>query len=411
VTVKTTRSFISGFGLVGLLVAFALIPGIGGDVKVKVLTLGSMCSLSAYLPLRTGQLSLASPAFYLIGGYATGMVSVLWVSLDPETGYWKLPLGFTTLTFTSELFPWQLVILELILGAVVAAVFGLLVGLLALRLQGIYLALVTIGFVEVIRLVVQQDQLGPFKGPLDPSDPTRYFGPFGGATGLPGTLRSDGMPQPVDVDPTYLPRSFGRFFSNYLYWAIPLLVLCAFVVYRMERGRTGRALSAIREDELAASAMGIRPKRYKLLAFVMSAVIASLAGTLYAHAQNIVSWRQATFELAAAMLAGAVVGGSRTFLGPIFGGALIAGLFEVLRAIAGIDGLAPAARNVLINVSPFIQGLVMVLVCVFLSRGLIPPKLVEWLFPKDGTGPPPPPTVDNVPIADMTSAPPTVVTV
>ncbi len=375
VSALKVRPLASGFGLIALLVGFSVMPGLSGSVKVFMLTTGALCSLSAYLPLMVGQLSLASPAFYLIGGYATGMISVLWVKEDFDTGYWTLPLGFTKLTFTSELYPWQLVLLELVVGAFVAVLFGLLIGALALRLQGIYLALVTIGSVEILRIIVLQDQIGPFKGPLDPADTANtgvHLGPFGGATGLPGQLRNGGMPQPVDID------------HQYLYIVVPILVLSAYFVYRLERGRTGRAFAAIREDELAASAMGIRPRYYKVLAFVISAVFASFAGTIYAHAQNAWSYRQATFTLATAMLAGAVVGGSRTFLGPIVGGMSIAGLFELLRAVAGTDGLPSSLREVLLNVSPFIQGLIMVLVCVFLSKGLIPPRLVEWLFPRDG---------------------------
>jgi branched-chain amino acid transport system permease protein len=368
-----TRSYVSGLVLCGLLIGFAVLPFLSASVRINMLLVGSLCALSAYVPLMAGQLSLATPAFYLIGGYATGVISVIWVNEDLETGFWKLPLGFTTLTFTSELYPWQLVALQFVAGAIVSAVFGLLVGLVALRLQGIYLALVTIGTVEILRILVLQDQIGPFKGPVDPGDPSgeRFLGPFGGATGLPGQLRTEGMPQPVDWE------------WQYLLIAVPLVIVCAYVVFRIERGRTGRAFAAIREDELAASAMGIRPKYYKVLAFVISAVIASLSGTLYAHAQNAWSYRQATFALATTMLAGAVVGGSRTFLGPIVGGMVITGLFELLRSAAGIDGVPASARDVLLNISPFVQGLAMVLVCVFLARGLIPPRLVEWLFPKD----------------------------
>jgi branched-chain amino acid transport system permease protein len=365
------RSLVGWVVFVAAIVGFAFLPFLSASVKANMLLVGGLCSLSAYLPLLGGQLSLASPAFYVIGGYATGMVSVLWVKLDFETGYWKLPLGFTTLVFQSELFPWQLLILEFVLGALVSVVVGLFVGFLALRLQGIYLALVTIATVEIIKSVLLQAQIGPFKGPTNPFDPTTHLGPFGGATGLPGPINPDGMPQIFDKD------------SQYLFVAVPLVVVCAFLVYRLERGRAGRALAAIREDELAASAMGIRPRRYKLLAFVMSAVLASLAGTLYAHIQNTWSYRQATFVLATAMLAGAVVGGTRSFLGPVIGGMVIQGLFEVLRAIGGIDGLPPAGRNLLLNVSPGVQGLVMALVCIFLAQGLIPPRFTEFLFPKD----------------------------
>jgi branched-chain amino acid transport system permease protein len=84
-----------------------------------------------------------------------------------------------------------------------------------------------------------------------------------------------------------------------------------------------------------------------------------------------------------------VVGGSRTFLGPIVGGMVITGLFEALRAIGGIDGLPDSARNILLNVSPGIQGLFMTLVCLFLAKGLIPPSVTSWLFPKDVSAPAP----------------------
>lgn len=372
---RVPRSLLSSILLIALLLGFSVVPGLSPAVKVYMLTAGALCSLSAYLPLMAGQLSLASPAFYLIGGYATGMVSVLWVKEDFDTGYWKLPLGFTKITFTSELYPWQMVVVELILGAIAAAAFGFVVGTIALRLQGIYLALVTIGAVEILRILVLQDQIGPFKGPLDPGDPERirHLGPFGGATGLPGQLRTAGMPQPVDFE------------WQYLLIAIPLVILCAFFVFRLERGRTGRALAAIREDELAASAIGIRPKYYKVLAFVLSAVFASFGGTIYAHAQNAWSYRQATFALATAMLAGAVVGGTRTFLGPIVGGMVITGLFEALRSLAGVDGLPGGMRDILLNISPFVQGLIMTVVCVFLSKGLISAGLVDRLFPRDTT--------------------------
>jgi branched-chain amino acid transport system permease protein len=369
-----SRSMTSLIVLAALLVGFAFFPYLSAPVKVYMLMTGALCSLSSYLPLMSGQLSLASPAFYLVGGYAAGMVSVFWVKLDDETGYWKLPLGFGTATFTSELYPWQLLIVEFILGVIVSILLSLLVGLLALRLQGIYLALVTIGMVQILNILVLQSQIGPFKGPLDleidPSGQT-YRGPFGGATGIKG------IPQPFDYE------------WQYLIVAVPLVLFGAWMVYRVERGRAGRALLAIREDELAASAMGIRPRYYKMLAFVLSAVLASLAGTLFAHVQNAWSYRQATFTLATTMVAGAVVGGSRTFLGPIVGGMVITGLFEALRAIGGIDGLPDSARNILLNVSPGIQGLFMTLVCLFLAKGLIPPSVTSWLFPKDVSAPAP----------------------
>ncbi len=349
-----------------------------------MLLVGSLCALSAYVPLMAGQLSLASPAFYLIGGYATGIVSVIWVNEGPDTGFWKLPLGFRTITFTGELYPWQLVLLQFVLGALASALFGLFVGLLALRLQGIYLALVTIGTVEILRIVVLQDQIGPFKGPIDPGDPSglRHLGPFGGATGLPGQLRAEGMPQPVDWD------------WQYLLVVVPLLILCAFVVYRIERGRTGPALAAIREDELAASAIGIRPRYYKVMAFHRE----RRDRVVRRHALRP---RPERLELPAGHLRTghhhARGRGRRRLADVPRPHRRRHGDHRAVRAAAHgrrVDGVSTSVRDVLLNISPFVQGLVMVLVCVFLARGLVPPRVAEVLFPRDLGSPPPAPAAD-----------------
>ena len=98
---------------------------------------------------------------------------------------------------------------------------------------------------------------------------------------------------------------------------LPLLLLSMFFVYRLERIRVGRAFIAIREDELAADAMGINPTHYKVLAFTLGAMLAGVVGAVSAHFLNTWNARQGTFDASISYLAFVLIGGSRTFLGPV----------------------------------------------------------------------------------------------
>ncbi|HEX2620098.1 MAG TPA: branched-chain amino acid ABC transporter permease [Phototrophicaceae bacterium] len=294
-----------------------------GFVLVQM-TVAAVLALSLYLPLMAGQLSLASPGFYALGGYIAAVMST---KIFPPT-----PDGQT--------FPIIYMVIEMVIAGIASGALALMVGLPALRLRGIYLALATIAFVEIMRvLALNLDVTG------------KAIGIFG-------------IPQPF-VSKTQV---------EYLAITIPLLLLAALFVYRLERVRVGRAFIALREDELAAAAMGINPTYYKVLAFVMGAVLAGVIGAVYAHVLNTWNARQGTFDASILVLAYVIIGGSRTYLGPIAGGLLLTALPEVLRAAAGIQGLPTWLAHFLQDGRLIIFGLLIAIGTIFFPQGLITPN-------------------------------------
>jgi branched-chain amino acid transport system permease protein len=297
-------------------------------VLIISMLLSASLALSLYVPLMAGQLSLASPGFYAVGGYIAA-----WFSTEVFKGY---PAGG---------FPIPLILLEMLLAGLASALFALLIGVPALRLRGIYLALATIAFVEVVRVLSLNLEI------------------TGGAVGIYN------IPQPF-VSTSKI---------EYAIFAGPILVISAFFVFRLERSRVGRALIAIREDELAAGAVGVNITRYKVLAFVMGAVIAGVVGAVAAHLLNTWNARQGTFDMSILILAYVLIGGSRTFLGPILGGVFLTALPELLRQLAGVPGLPPLAVQLLREGRLVIFGFLIVLSTIFFPRGFITPEAVAGL--------------------------------
>lgn len=293
-----------------------------GNLIVQMV-LNAMLALSLYLPLMAGQLSLASPGFYALGGYIAAIMS----TNPPRASTAGFPVGS--------------LLLEMLLAALACGALAIMVGVPALRLRGIYLALATIGFVEILRVLALN---------LDIT---------GGATGI-----------------INIPQPFNRPIK-YLYVAGPLLLFSAFFVYRLERIRAGRAFTAIREDELAAGAMGINPTYYKVLAFTLGAILAGMVGAISAHSLNTWNTRQGTFDASIAYLSFVLIGGSRTFVGPIVGAMALTALPEVLRSLAGNSSLPPAAAVFLKDGRFIIYGVLIVLGTVFFAQGLITPALWE----------------------------------
>jgi branched-chain amino acid transport system permease protein len=291
------------------------------------MALAGVLALSLYLPLMAGQLSLASPGFYAVGGYVAAVLSTQVFTGFPNGSY-----------------PIPLIALEMVIAGVISAFFALIIGIPSLRLRGIYLALATIAFVEVLRVfALNQSWLG-------------------GAVGIYN------IPQPF----------FSATRVEYLLLALPLLLGAMFFVARLERSRIGRAFVALREDELAASAMGVRPTYYKVLAFTMGAVLAGMAGALNAHILNTWNARQGTFDLAILILAYVLVGGSRTFLGPVIGGAFLVALPEIiLREVAGAPGLNPAIATFLRDGRLILFGVLIAVSVFFFPYGLITPNLFK----------------------------------
>jgi branched-chain amino acid transport system permease protein len=271
--------------------------------------LGALLGLSVYLPMAAGQLSLATPAFYAVGGTLAALLS--------------------TQGNTQSVISLWAVLGEMLLAAGLTAGLALLVGLPVLRLRGIYLAIATIALVEIVRVAILNL---PFTG---------------GAAGI------FGIPQPFQQPLGYVLFSGG------------VLAVCGWLFQRLEASRLGRSMAAIRDDELASRCMGIHTTRVKLTAFVASAVLAGITGVIAAHYLNTWNARQGSFDVAITTLAFVILGGSRSWLGPVIGGLLLTALPELLRPVGDL-------RLVLF-------GLVILLGPVFFPQGLITPALLERL--------------------------------
>ena len=240
----------------------------------------SIAVLGLYFVLgMTGQLSLAQAAFFGLGAYSAAILAVnfgfpVWVNIP--------------------------------VGIVVAAVFGILLGVPSLKLSGHYLAMTTIGFGVILNLVF------------------RNWKPVtGGTDGIPGihatTLAGNSLSHP------------GLFY----YVIFVCLVAAAAVAWRVGGSRLGRAFNAIRENELAAEAAGVDSTRYKVIAFAMSAAYGGLAGVLWTHFTRFIAPETFGFDTSVQMLAMLVIGGSTTVAGSLIGAFILTFLPEVLRFLQG----------------------------------------------------------------------------
>ena len=280
---------------------------------LQQMLLGALLGLSVYLPLRCGQLSLASPGFYAIGGTVAALLSTRWSALAGS--------GAT--------YPISSVLLEMGLAAALTGAIAAAIGTVVLRLRGIYLAIATIALVEILRVI------------------TLNLSITGGALGI------FGIPQPFDG-----PEGYALFTGA-------LLALVCWLCDRLERTRSGLAMAAIRDDELAAASQGIDTAKFKLLAFVLSAVVAGITGVVAAHFLNSWNAKLGNFDASITSLAFVVFGGSRTWLGPVLGGFLLTALPEVLR---------PAGDLRLI-----VFGLVILLGPLLVPQGLVSPERLKTL--------------------------------
>jgi len=263
---------------------------------VAFIGLNGLLALSVYTTLSCGQLSLAQAAFMAIGAYASAI-----------------------LTFHSGL-PF---VVNLAVATLLPALVSAPLGLPVLRLKGVFLAIATIGFGEVVRI---------FFVNLDYTN---------GALGLTA------VPQRTSI------------------WMIyAALGAALFVLWRIRGSRAGYALEAIREDEPAARTMGIDAARYKLAMLALGAAFAGLAGALEAHYTYMVSPSTYSFTRVVDMLVYAVVGGTSVFYGPVVGAAFLTALPEVLREISARVGLAPGPLRL------FVNGAVLLVVILFLPEGI-----------------------------------------
>src|SRR5829696_9083821 len=239
----------------------------------------------------TGQFSIGHAGFMAVGAYASAFLTVYYTQgLEQKlTGM----LGAT---------PAQAVIflIVLLVAALAAALAGLVVGIPSLRLRGDYLAIVTLGFAEIIRILLVNVKR------------------VGGPTGFSGAIA------PWEGRAT-IPQ-YANFF-----WIGLFAVITIVVVYNIVRSDTGRALISIREDELAAQAMGINTTRYKVVAFVISSAFAGVAGGLWAHYNSFLSTQDFQFFRSFEVIIMIVLGGMGSITGSILGAVVITALPELLR--------------------------------------------------------------------------------
>ncbi len=252
----------------------------------------AMLALSIYLTLSCGLLSVGNAAFMGIGAYASALLTL------------RLGLPFP---------------LVLVCGGMLPAFVALVIGIPVLRLSNVYLAMATLSFGEVVRVVLTN---------LDFT---------GGPMGL--------------VNVPVLTQ----------WWHVAIcLFIVIYAVYALVRSKVGRAFEAIREDETAARIMGVNAQDYKLLAFTLGAFIAGVAGALNAHYTSTLSPREFGFSTAVNILTMAVLGGTRSFVGPMIGSTILAVLPEALRFLKDFR----MAFN----------GLVLVVIVLYLPGGIWDPS-------------------------------------
>jgi branched-chain amino acid transport system permease protein len=266
-----------------------------------VLTLGTniLLALSIWITLDCGMLAVANAAFLGIGAYTSALLTMSY-----DTPFYVSLAG----------------------GMILPAVIATLIGLPLIRLSGVYLAIATLAFGEVVRVFILNTESWT-----------------GGAMGL------NGIPQYTE------------------WWHVLLaVVVVLFVLWRVRASKIGRAFDAIRGDETAASLMGIDVRARKMQAFVAGAAIAGLAGGLNAHLTFFIGPGEFGFDRGVEILTMAILGGIGGLTGPILGAAIITVLPEMLRALA--------------DYRLMVNGIILVLIVLFLPQGIWDPARFKRLF-------------------------------
>jgi len=314
---------VRGFGFLALAAILPLVVRDGGFVNFLT-DAGAYVLLALGLNIVVGfagLLDLGYAAFFAIGSYAYAMLA------SPQFG---IHIPFWIMLF---------------LASGIAAVFGIVLGAPTLRLRGDYLAIVTLGFGEIV-----------------PQTFLNLPQWTGGPNGL-GTLDQ----------PVFFGYRFGFNVLPYYYVMLALIVFAVFVARNLRDSRTGRAWIAIREDELAAKHVGINTTTTKLAAFALGASFSGLAGVAYGAKLGLVSPDQFQFNVSVAILSMLVLGGMGNITGVILGSILISSLDRLLLPQA--SNLIFALTHVHVDLSNsrfLIYGAILVLTMLFRPEGLLP---------------------------------------
>ena len=318
---------------VGAIGYLLVLPHVNGLVRDEVGNCGIAVIMAVSLTVVngfTGQFSIGHSGFLALGGYAAAAgvyyVTYRWfgdlashggrLSWD---GHGTPPTAWLTRRGDG------LFLLSLLFGGVVAAAVGWVVGLPSLRLRGDYLAIVTLGFCEIVRVVLQStggvlevDQAGDYGGKLyDPMDvdPVARSLPQQ-MTHLGGALGFTGIPQYATT-----------------FWILTLAVLTILLTVRLKRSAYGRSMLSIREDEIAAQAVGVNVTRYKVRAFVYAAFFAGVAGGLTATKQGTINAGELGFQRSFDYVIMVVLGGLGSVSGATLAAVLLTLMTEWLRPL------------------------------------------------------------------------------
>ena len=253
-----------------------------------------------------GQVSVCHCAFYGVGAYTSALLT--------------LQLGISS---------W----LALPVAVIFAGILGFLIGYPALRLRGHYFAIATLCFGLIVTMVFN-NWTGLTRGPM----------------GLPGIAPPDSIPLPFLSEISFSSK------INFYYLAFAFVLFSIYVNYRLIHSRIGMAFIAVREEVDLAESVGINTMRLKLLAFTVSAALAGIAGSLYAHYVRFISPESFTFIDSFYLIAGMVIGGKGSLGGPIIGSLILVALPEYLRALEQYQWL--------------IYGVLIIVVLIFMPNGI-----------------------------------------
>lgn len=285
---------------------------------LNLVGLYAILSLSLNIILgHAGLFHMGHAAFYAVGAYTTAILNTRY----GVPVLWLMPLSGLT-----------------------AGLIALVVARPIIHLRGDYLLIVTIGFVEIVRIALINN----------------IFGITGGANGIFGIDRPTVFGWKI--------RKPHEFF--YLIWAFAAVTI--FLFYRLENSRFGRALNYLREDDVAAEGSGVNTAYYKLIAFVIGAFWAGMAGTIYAAKMTIIAPESFNFWESVVMFMIVLLGGRGSIPGTILGAFLVIGLPEIFREFA-------SARML-------VFGAVMVIMMIFRTEGILPPHQRSYDLDSVGNG-------------------------
>jgi branched-chain amino acid transport system permease protein len=265
----------------------------------------------------TGQFSIGHAGFMAVGAYSSAFFTVTYGKAVEGS------LGSLGETVASS----AVLLIAIVIGAIVAAMMGLIVGIPSLRLKGDYLAIVTLGFAEIIRIVILN------------------IDAVGGATG-------------------YQVRGYANFL-----WIGIFAFVTVVVIRNIVRSDMGRALISIREDELAAEAMGVNTTRYKVTSFVIGSGFAGVAGVLFAHYNKFLSTNDFQFIKSFEIIIMIVIGGMGSITGAIIGAIIVTLLPELLRQLPDIQVGSTVFRFADLRLVIF--ALILILTMILRPQGLL----------------------------------------